>query len=200
MTVPALAAVAGTSAVAAYLDAKFHIRHDLTQGSLDNARGAALTFISQREAENRLLVYHNIEHWAQLDRPNHLFLEFEGRSWTYKAFYEDLQRVGNWLINDLGIQKHEIVAIDGPNSPEYLMLWFALDGIGACPSFVNCNLTGDSLTHCVKVSKPASIWCTALRSVQALRLSLPNSRTIRRESCRAMRRSSGQCWYSCSVL
>ena len=56
-------------------------------------------------------------------------------------------------MKDLGIQKGEIVAIDGPNSPEYLMLWFALDGIGAVPSFVNCNLTGQSLLHCVKVRR-----------------------------------------------
>ena len=56
-------------------------------------------------------------------------------------------------MKDLGIQKGEIVAIDGPNSPEYLMLWFALDGIGAVPSFVNCNLTGQPLLHCVKVRR-----------------------------------------------
>lgn len=96
-------------------------------------------------------MYYNFEDHASANRPNHLFLECEGRSWTYKQFFADLQRVGNWLMNDLGIRRDEIVAIDGPNSPEYLMLWFALDGIGACPSFINCNLTGQALEHCVKV-------------------------------------------------
>jgi acyl-CoA synthetase (AMP-forming)/AMP-acid ligase II len=76
---------------------------------------------------------------------------FEGRTWTYKQFFDDLQRVGNWLMNDLGIRKGELVAIDGANSPEYLMLWFALDGIGACISFINCHLTNQPLVHCVKV-------------------------------------------------
>jgi len=56
------------------------------------------------------------------------------------------------LMNDLGVQKGEMVAIDGPNSPEYLMLWYALDGIGACISFVNCHLTGAPLVHSAKVS------------------------------------------------
>lgn len=60
--------------------------------------------------------------------------------------------MGNWLIDDLGIQVDEVVAMDGGNSPEYLMLWFALDAIGAVPSFVNWNLTGTGLVHCVKVS------------------------------------------------
>ena len=56
------------------------------------------------------------------------------------------------LLDDLGIQVDEVVAMDGGNSPEYLMLWFALDAIGAVPSFVNWNLTGTGLVHCVKVS------------------------------------------------
>ena len=97
------------------------------------------------------MLYHDIEYWANEDRPNHIFLEYAGRSWTYKEFYQDLQRVGNWLMNDLGIRKHELVDINGPNSAEYLMLWFAMDGIGACQSFINYNLTGEALVHSVKV-------------------------------------------------
>ena len=54
-------------------------------------------------------------------------------------------------MKDLGIRKGELIAIDGPNSPEYLMLWFALDGIGACVSFINCHLTRQPLVHSVKV-------------------------------------------------
>ena len=59
-------------------------------------------------------------------------------------------------MKDLGIRKGEMVAIDGGNSPEYLMLWFGLDGIGACPSFINCHLTNQPLMHCVKVGRPVS--------------------------------------------
>ncbi len=76
---------------------------------------------------------------------------FEGRTWTYKQFFDDLQRVGNWLMNDLGVRKGELVAMDGANSPEYLMLWFALEGVGASISFINCHLTNQPLVHCVKV-------------------------------------------------
>lgn len=148
LTVPiAAAAVAG----AAYLDAKYHIRHDLQAGSLNNAAAAAQQFIAEREASGRLLLYHRLEDRAQ-NQPDHLFLEYDGRSWTYRQFFADLQRVGNWLLNDLGIERDEMVAIDGPNSAEYMMLWFALEGVGACVSFVNSNLTGDPLVHSVKVS------------------------------------------------
>lgn len=94
-----------------------------------------------------------IQDWAAQDIPDHIFLEYQGRRWTYKQFYQDLQRVGNWLMNDLGIQRHEMVGINGPNSAEYLLLQFAVDGIGACQSFINHNLTGNALEHSIKVSK-----------------------------------------------
>lgn len=130
------AAVAGTAAAAAYFDAKYHLRSDLSKGSLDNAAIEAQKFIAEKEAQNELTLYHDIENWAKQDIPNHLFLEYQGRSWTYKQFYEDLQRVGNWLRNDLGVRRDEMVALSGPNSAEYLLLWFASDGIGANQSFV----------------------------------------------------------------
>ena len=56
-------------------------------------------------------------------------------------------------MNDMGIQKGEMVALDGPNSAEYLLLWFAIEGIGAGVSYVNCHLTGNPLVHSVKVGK-----------------------------------------------
>ena len=56
-------------------------------------------------------------------------------------------------MNDLGIEKRERVALDGGNSPEYLLLWMAIESIGACPSFINCNLTATPLVHCVTLSE-----------------------------------------------
>jgi acyl-CoA synthetase (AMP-forming)/AMP-acid ligase II len=148
-----VAALSGITATAAYLDAKFHIRHDLRAGSRSNAAAKAMEFTVQKRTEDRMLVYHYLEDWAKQDIPNHLFLDFEGELWTYKRFYLAVQRVGNWLANDLGIEKGEVVALDGPNSCSYLLLWYALEGIGACPAFINSNLTGESLQHCVKVSR-----------------------------------------------
>jgi acyl-CoA synthetase (AMP-forming)/AMP-acid ligase II len=112
-----------------------------------------MEFTVQKRTEDRMLVYHFLEDWAKQDLSNHIFLDFEGELWTYKRFYLAVQRVGNWLMNDLGIKKDEVVALDGPNSSSYLLLWFALEGIGAVPAFINSNLTGESLQHCVKVSQ-----------------------------------------------
>lgn len=156
-TVTTVAAISGIAATAAYLDAKFHIRNDLKIGNLNNATAESFAFIAKKQAENKLLNYHVLEWWAEQDKPNHVFLQFEGAQWTYKQFYLEVQRVGNWLMNDLGIERDEIVALDGRNSNSYVLLWFALEGIGACPAFINSNLTSDSLVHCVKVGRTSTM-------------------------------------------
>jgi hypothetical protein len=148
------AGAAGTAALAAYLNAKFHIVYDLK-----HARGGfapsqdVLDFMTERVMKKRVLTYHVFEDQALRNRPNDPFLTFEGKTWTYREFFDAITRAGNWLMNDLGIQVGEMVAIDGGNSPEYLMLWFALDAIGASISYINWNLTGAGLIHCVKVRR-----------------------------------------------
>ncbi|KAJ6002745.1 hypothetical protein N7451_005292 [Penicillium sp. IBT 35674x] len=157
MAFPLAAAIAGTTVAAAYLDAKFLIHHDLTSGSLN--RGKAVSYINKVVREDRQLTYHVLEDQATGKNANTVFLIFEGRTWTYKQFFADLQRVGNWLMNDLGIEKNEVVAINGGNSPEYLLLWFGIDAIGAVPAFINCNLTLQPLVHCVKLCESRYLIC-----------------------------------------
>ncbi|KAH9870522.1 long-chain fatty acid transporter fat1 [Plenodomus lingam] len=151
MALQVAAGVAGTAALAAYLNAKFHIAHDL-----ENARdGLALSpdvvdFMTKCAARKRVLTYHVFEDQAR-KQPNHPFLVFEGKTWTYQQFHQAIVSVANWLIDDLDVKVEEVVAVDGGNSPEYVMLWFALDAIGAVPSFINWNLTGAGLVHCAKI-------------------------------------------------
>ncbi|PSN73242.1 long-chain fatty acid transporter-like protein [Corynespora cassiicola Philippines] len=150
MTLPILAGAAGTAAIAAYLNAKFHILHDVKNDKGLAANQETLDFLADRVAAKRVLTYHVLEDHAR-SQPDHPFLVFEGKTYTYGEFFDAINRVGNWLINDLGVQVGEIVALDGGNGPEYMMLWFALDGIGAITSFVNWNLTGAALLHCIKL-------------------------------------------------
>lgn len=61
-------------------------------------------------------------------------------------------KVGNWLVKEMGVKKGEVIALNGPNTAEYLMMWFAIDGICGVTGFINYNLTGEGLLHCVKIS------------------------------------------------
>ena len=145
-----LAVAAGAAASALYLNAKLHVYSDLNTGGLNPAE--ALEYITNQVLTDRMLTYHILEGHATGKNKDNVFLIFEDRSWTYAEFFADLQRVGNWLMNDLGIQRDEIVALNGGNSPEYLLLWFALDGIGATLAFINNNLTAQALVHSVKLA------------------------------------------------
>ncbi|OTB07430.1 hypothetical protein M426DRAFT_318111 [Hypoxylon sp. CI-4A] len=153
LSLPLIAgAAAGSAALAAYLDARFHIRNDLSQGS--NKRNAArfVKTVTEQIQQGKTHLYHMFEDHANGPTADSTFLVFEGREWTYAEFFKAIQPVGNWLMKDLGIKKDEMVALDGGNSPEFLLIWFALEAIGASVAFINCNLTAHSLVHCVKVA------------------------------------------------
>jgi acyl-CoA synthetase (AMP-forming)/AMP-acid ligase II len=103
-------------------------------------------------AKGRMLTYHIFEDRAGKPEGDNIFLIFENRQWTYTEFYYAIPPIANWLIKDLGIQKGDMVALDGTNSPEWMLIFYALEAIGAMGALINCNLTSQSLTHCVKLS------------------------------------------------
>ncbi|KAF7453452.1 ProP, Permease major facilitator superfamily [Pyrenophora tritici-repentis] len=180
--VPIIAKVAGTAALAAYLNAKYHIAHDLnTIRALRTSHSTA--FFDDCVERKRILMYHFFE--AQVRKqPDSAFLIFEGRTWSYKEFFTAFTRVANWLIDDLNIQIDEVVAINGGNSPEYLMLWFALDAIGAVTSFLNCNITGEGLLHSVRISNTRLLITDddIKDNVEPCRAELENMGTVRTRS------------------
>jgi acyl-CoA synthetase (AMP-forming)/AMP-acid ligase II len=123
-------------------------------------------FVANEFGKGKGLIYHYFEEHALGANANNVFLIFEGRSWTYREFYDDVQLVGNWLMNDLGVKKDEMVALDGANSPQYVMILLALNGIGAASAYINSNLTAAALVHCVEISGAKHL--LADRAVQTL--------------------------------
>ena len=80
------------------------------------------------------------------------FLKFEGKSYTYGQAYDLVLRYGAWLRKNYGVKSKDIVAMDFENSDTFIFLWFGLWSIGAKPAFINYNLSGSVLTHCVKAA------------------------------------------------
>ncbi|KAH8648610.1 fatty-acyl-CoA synthase [Xylariales sp. PMI_506] len=153
MSLAVAGGVAGATALAAYLDGRFHLRNDLRLGSSRLRLAVLLLNIYWKLRKDKLLIFNVFEDRAGTKQGDNVFLVFEDRQWTYNEFYRALLPVGNWLIKDLGIKKGEMVALDGINSPEWIMLWLGLEAIGAVPAFINHNLTSQSLLHCIKLGK-----------------------------------------------
>ncbi|KAH7032351.1 fatty acid transporter [Macrophomina phaseolina] len=159
---PFAAAAAGAASVAAYLNAKFHLAHDLRN---ELTLPIAMVYAAVRLRKNRLLSYHILEEQAER-QPDHPWLVYDAaggperrRDWTYAQFLSDVRKAANWLKDHLGVKVGEVVALDGPNTPEYMIFWFALDALGAVPSFINCNLTSKALIHCVTLCECRYLLC-----------------------------------------
>lgn len=58
-------------------------------------------------------------------------------------------RYAAWLQN-WGVEKDDIVALDFQNTDSFVFLIFALWSLGARPALINYNLTGNPLIHCLK--------------------------------------------------
>lgn len=69
---------------------------------------------------------------------------------SYQYVYETVLKFAAWLKQEHGVNKGDMVAIDFTNKPEFIYLWFALWSLGAKAAFINSNLRGKALLHCVK--------------------------------------------------
>lgn len=97
-------------------------------------------------------MFYVLEEHALGKRANEILLVFEGRQWTYREVYQIVLKHGTWLKAKYGIQPKEIIAINFMNSEKFIFMFLGLWAIGAKPAFINYNLAGKALAHCVKVS------------------------------------------------
>ncbi|KAF2223843.1 hypothetical protein BDZ85DRAFT_319035 [Elsinoe ampelina] len=76
----------------------------------------------------------------------------KGEEWTYREVYDIVLKYAQWLKEEHGIKKDDIVALDCGNKPVFFFVWFALWSLGARPAFINTSLRGEGFLHCVKTS------------------------------------------------
>lgn len=73
-----------------------------------------------------------------------LFSAADGRSWSYAEFNAAVNRTANMLLGR-GIQKSDVVSLLLPNSPEYIIAYFACWKIGALAGPVNSLLKSEEI-------------------------------------------------------
>lgn len=92
------------------------------------------------------------EHATTKSTANRTLLVYDGKDWTFGEVYGMVLKYATWLKLTHAIAPKEVVALDFMNSPHFIFLWFALWSLGAHPAFLNYNLTGQPLLHCIKIS------------------------------------------------
>ncbi|KUI64170.1 Fatty acid transporter protein [Cytospora mali] len=150
MPVPLALAVPAAAAAAAYINAKAQIWYDL--GMLTSVVPMAAGMF-WRERCGKLSLFYDLEYWATRPKTaDQLFLRFEDKTWTFRQGLDEALRYGTWLRSRFDIKKGDIVAMDFMNSEVFIFVWMGLWSIGAKPAFINYNLTGHALVHCVRAA------------------------------------------------
>jgi long-chain acyl-CoA synthetase len=99
-----------------------------------------------------------------------LFSEVDGRRFTYHEFNVLVNRVAA-MLSELGVTKGDVVSLLLPNSPEYIIAYFACWKIGAIAGPVNSLLKPHELTFILgnseaKILLTNSVFESAIRDIQ----------------------------------
>ena len=80
----------------------------------------------------------------------------ENRSLTYREFDELTDKFAKWAMDVVGVQPGSCVSLVKTNSPEFVVVWFAMAKIGVKTALLNHNLTGFPLANCLKLAAAES--------------------------------------------
>ncbi len=91
-----------------------------------------------------------VKHWAN-KTPDKEFIIWEPKegnpkTWTYKDFWEDVNKVACGLIAK-GVKKDDKLLIHSENCPEMVIAWYASSIIGSVAVTTNTRCVGDELTY-----------------------------------------------------
>ncbi|KAF2800362.1 acetyl-CoA synthetase-like protein [Melanomma pulvis-pyrius CBS 109.77] len=142
-----VAAIAGVSALAAYVDGKYHITQDLRA---KRKKKRAVEWYAALVSQNRLSLWYTFSiHVPKY--PEELCIWSRERQYTWRETHD---RAVQWaaFFLDQGIQPGDMVSTYLQNSADFLVIWLGLWCIGCAPAMLNYNLKGESLIHCLRVS------------------------------------------------
>lgn len=80
----------------------------------------------------------------------------EQRSMTYREFDELTDKFAKWAIEVVGVRPGSCVSLVKTNSPEFVVVWFAMAKIGVKTALLNHNLTGFPLANSLKLAAAES--------------------------------------------
>lgn len=166
--VPVAATLAGTTAAAAYLDAKFHVRKDLSSlyrlhsatkqyaqagdwspppPTLDSSDPTDLRLLDRQK---RRSCYYLFERSA-LAYPTVTCLWSREGVYTWSETYDRVCQYGSYFLS-LGVRPGDLVALYLQNVPDFIFAWLGLWAIGCAPAMINWNLNGEPLMHCLRIA------------------------------------------------
>ncbi|CAG8136957.1 unnamed protein product [Penicillium salamii] len=147
-------------AAGAYLNAKLAISTDLATISKDKA---FVKRVGERIAklDGSATIYKMLERVVEVEGKGTTdAIWFEQNLWSYSKLKDLVDRMAA-LLKGRDINAGDTVGVFASNSPEMVVILYALSKLGAISAMINTNLRDDTFTHCLNVSGSKSIISTA---------------------------------------
>ncbi|KAF1977703.1 fatty acid transporter-like protein [Bimuria novae-zelandiae CBS 107.79] len=145
---PLAGAIAGATAAAAYLDAKFHIRKDI--GTLRRMGATQRDFDAACKNGRRSLWYFFETQAHQQPESSEAIWSRTG-CYTWGETYANACRYAQYFLQN-GVKPGELVSLYLTNQPEFMFAHLGSWAVGSAPALINHHLAGDALVHCLQVA------------------------------------------------
>ncbi|KAF2873267.1 hypothetical protein BDV95DRAFT_569267 [Massariosphaeria phaeospora] len=146
--VPVAGAIAGATAAAAYLDARFHLRQDLR--GIRSAKATERDF-ARPGVKNRFSLWYWFEEQVNRMPATEEAVWSRAGSYTWAETHANACRYGQFFLQN-GLQSGQLVSFYLTNSPEFMFGHLGSWAVGSAPAMMNHHLAGDALIHCLKVT------------------------------------------------
>ncbi|KAF3490673.1 fatty acid transporter protein [Arthroderma uncinatum] len=143
----ALAAVVAGGTALAYLNGKYQLVSDISS-IISIKRGERNA--AARVANGTVCPWFMFEETVK-KYPSVSAVWTRETSYTFRQLHDVACQYANYFRSQ-GVQPGQLVALYLQNCADFPAIWLALWSIGAAPAFINYNLAGPALLHCVKVS------------------------------------------------
>jgi long-chain acyl-CoA synthetase len=112
-------------------------------------------------------------------RKSFLFSEVDGRKFTYAEFESAVDRASR-LLSSRGVGKGEVVSLLMPNSPEYIIAYFACWKLGAIAGPINSLLKAQEISYVISDSETRTLLLHSdfLPTIESIKSKLPGLREV----------------------
>ncbi|XP_057592008.1 long-chain fatty acid transport protein 6 isoform X3 [Hippopotamus amphibius kiboko] len=90
-------------------------------------------------------------------QPQKPFIIYEGDVYTYQDVDRRSNSVAHVFLNHSTLKRGETVALLMGNEPDFIHVWFGLAKLGCVVAFLNSNIRGVSLLHCIRSCEPRAL-------------------------------------------
>ena len=109
---------------------------------------------SHLDYPNKMIYEHFIE--SAVNHPNYIAYEYFGREITYQKFIEQISMCAK-ALKGIGAEENEVITICTPNMPEAIIMFYAINMIGAVANIIHPLSSENEILECLNISNSTKI-------------------------------------------